>query len=928
MTQQEIDERNRIIFGGTPGFNPALSNINVTGLPTNFGVNSRTAPRPFTEGQFNDPNNVDFLPSFALNPPNPSTGLFQQQRQRDILRADDTINFQPRPINEFINSTPTGEDTNTVLPNSRVVRDNSDTVTTSSNNTNTTGTQNNSNTNNSINDTTQQTNRRPLELDNNGNTRLFNPFGGVNLQTALFQTGQSLRNEGSTANTITGIAAGAKSLFSIGRTIAAGAGFTNRQRQVQDRNRRQIRQGIIGNETILPSGKNGGLFQFLKNGGKIEDLTDEQALTGEYITGLPDKTDVQPNAEIEVDEYVKHPNGDVQKVVGKTHKQGGEKVLLEVGTLVVSDNLKVGADFSKNISKEYDLKLKASDTYANVIDKYTKKLGLDKLNKEQEQIFKKLKKQEDTKDQSTKNLNNELLSSKIKEIEDKKAPLEKLRSEFTDMIFEQQEKSKAEEGGEELEIFKDGGVAGSRAFKALAKKFNLTEEQALKVIKDFKNGGITKMEDGDEVDPPARLSSNSFNTSNLSPRQRQKINDFRKNGLISGNVTSEEELLERMQELFAQNPRVAKEAFNIRTNDKGELEFDLEEENIRNFQQGFTNNFNNLGDFISNSEDFTQEQKDEILSALNNEVFIEGDRDNARDFDGIFGNFTSSRPGAVFNTVTPEDLEKLKEKGITSYKDLLDDNGEINKDLDLSDSSLDALNKFKGIDANFLLDQFEEGTSEPTESVENNEGEIRDRLGFPLLPDQSALPPDALQPETKINRRFERLDPVRITNEENIKEINRSENFIANQLSEIPDSQRRAALANLAANSQENINKSVTQVNIANANNQQQTDQFNIGQSNLEENARAADTLDFERRALTGLSKTRTDLRNFFDFNRRVALGNFNTINRLNLLNQIHDNFNTDGTNIAVDVDNSKTGFRVNTNVGLDTARLAQQNRG
>jgi len=117
----------------------------------------------------------------------------------------------------------------------------------------------------------------------------------------------------------------------------------------------------------------------------------------------------------------------------------------------------------------------------------------------------------------------------------------------------------------------------------------------------------------------------------------------------------------------------------------------------------------------------------------------------------------------------------------------------------------------------------------------------------------------------------------------------------------------------------------VTRTNIANAQNQQQTDQFNIGQANLEENARAHDTLDFERRALTGLSKTRTDLRNFFDFNRRVALGNFNTINRLNLLNQIHENFNTDGTNIALDEGKSELGFRVNNNIGLDTSKLAQK---
>ena len=767
-------------------------------------------------------------------------------------------------------------------------------------NTGNTNTQPNSNLTNAVN-----------QQNANINATLFNPFGGVNTQTALFKLGQSLRSEPSTANTVRGVSSGLKSLFSIGRTVAAGAGFANLNRQILADNAAQVRQGIVGNGQLV-SAREGGLIQFLRNGGSIDTisgLSEEKALTGAYMTGLPEKTDITPNAEIETKEYVKHPNGDVQKVVGKTHEKGGEKVNLDEGTKIVSNHLEVGGDLAKELTKDYDIKIKAKDTYAKVIDKYQSKIGLTKLNDEQESLFKRLKKEQDTEDITTKNLNNQFLSEKINEIEKKKEPLLSLLSEFTEKVFIEQEESKPAEEQGELQQFNNGGLFSSKEFKSLLSKYNLSQDQAIGIINKFKKGGFKFNTGGtteDNTEATAKLAANSFNTSDLSPRQRQRLATFT-NSRVSGNVNSEEELLKRMEELVRQNPVVATEAFNIRFDENGKLEFDLEEANIRAFQQGFTDNFNRLNEFVSNSEDFTDTDKQLISNSLNNEIFLQGDVDNARDFDGIFGNFTSSRPGAVFNIVTPEDLEKLNDEGITSYKQLLDPIGNIKKDLNLSPTSIQALDKFKGSDADFLLDEFDvTETPEPKAEETVTEEEItRQGLGLPLLPDQSVLPPDPLQPETKINRTFERLDPVRITNEENIKEINRQEQFVAEQLNQVPDSQRRAALANLTATSQDSINQSTTQVNIANAQNQQQTDQFNIGQSNLEENARASDTLNFEARALTGLAKTREDLANFFDFNRQTALGNFNTVNRLNLLNQLTENFNTDGTNIVTTNNNA-----------------------
>ena len=68
------------------------------------------------------------------------------------------------------------------------------------------------------------------------------------------------------------------------------------------------------------------------------------------------------------------------------------KVVLEDGTKVVSDNLKIGLEQAKRFSEQYDVKINKNDTYAEAIDKYSKKIGLDAKNEEIENIYKKLEK--------------------------------------------------------------------------------------------------------------------------------------------------------------------------------------------------------------------------------------------------------------------------------------------------------------------------------------------------------------------------------------------------------------------------------------------------------------------------------------------------------------------------------------------------------
>ena len=97
-------------------------------------------------------------------------------------------------------------------------------------------------------------------------------------------------------------------------------------------------------------------------------------MTNQFMQELPEHVKDIANAEIEKNEYLQ-TKGRVKKALGETHENGGIKTVLEEGDRVLSDFLKIGAELSKKLNKEYEIKTKATDTYAKVLDKYLKKIG-------------------------------------------------------------------------------------------------------------------------------------------------------------------------------------------------------------------------------------------------------------------------------------------------------------------------------------------------------------------------------------------------------------------------------------------------------------------------------------------------------------------------------------------------------------------------
>lgn len=180
----------------------------------------------------------------------------------------------------------------------------------------------------------------------------------------------------------------------------------------------------------------------------------EALLTGNYKTG----SEVFPaNVEVEVNEYMQTPEGELTKVLGRTHEKGGEKMMLPSGTRIISDHLKVKGN-AKILRNEFDVKVKAGDTYAKAMDKFYAKSGLQDLIDEEQQVIEAIKKEKEAMaeggETNTRNLNLDFLSGKINELNEAKQSLMEAAKIFFNKTYDLQEASK---GTPKDERMQDGG---------------------------------------------------------------------------------------------------------------------------------------------------------------------------------------------------------------------------------------------------------------------------------------------------------------------------------------------------------------------------------------------------------------------------------------------------------------------------------------
>ena len=580
-------------------------------------------------------------------------------------------------------------------------------------------------------------------------------------------------------------------------------------------------------------------------------------LTGNVLRGTNNGNE---NVELEDGEFAQEPGGTPALVVGKTHEEGGEKLNLQGGSEVLSNDLTLSNKNVEELSKELDLKLSTKDTFAKALDKFNKSIGLNKLVEEEEEILEEVKRQKEKAaekgaDKPTTNINLEFLSSKLKDITDKKRDLEAQSSLVFEKIFEMQEDSKPKNEREIQTEFNIGGkVFSIDQIVEIGKQFGVEEDRAVDIIKKMEGGG--PVED----------------------RRKDLINQVRVLG-FEGDLDPEniEQNIGEIQKFLAkEKPQAIIDFFKngIAITAKG----------VDILKESNPNIFKVLGfDINKNSASFTEAERKKIQSLAANKGVVD-DNFYLEQFQD--GKWEFRFPQIPIKTTSNSRLDDIKNQKPTF------DLNTVNVQMDLAKDNATKLN------------------SETKEKGENegNLNKNRQKTNALLLPENLPLPPSGLQVPLKNSRRFGRINRSALSPEARLAELQRSVQAAESQIQNLPSGQREAAILQLRANTQAQADRIIAETEQRQDSLNLNIDMFNTRQGDLQEEADAKDALDFERRVFGALANTEDDFRRFFNTVQERNIQNFNTINSLNLLNQTSENFDfgnngvefTGGTNLSV----------------------------
>jgi hypothetical protein len=224
-------------------------------------------------------------------------------------------------------------------------------------------------------------------------------------------------------------------------------------------------------------------------GGQMKTPNLLEGLVKKIMTSNTDGTNIMPNAEIEDKEMVKTPDGQVYEAEGEKHEDGGIKVNLEDKTRILTDRGTPNAQNRKLVSEIFDINVKGKDSFSDVLRKIEKKIGINTLEEEQLEIAEKVKKNLDTEDKNTRDLNDEFYSSKLNEAEAQREKLEQTKSEAYDLLYSMQESQK---GVNDTYYDKETNIYVKRAQGG---EILFPKSEQAKVLKYAQDNGITNPQD-------------------------------------------------------------------------------------------------------------------------------------------------------------------------------------------------------------------------------------------------------------------------------------------------------------------------------------------------------------------------------------------------------------------------------------------------
>ena len=316
---------------------------------------------------------------------------------------------------------------------------------------------------------------------------IYNPYGGIGLDQAIRYGGEGFGNKKPGQAALgTGL-----SLLKGARGFLSGYSSAKASRESAESS---YKQQFRPNTNPVYLSQEGGT------------ISNAEEMTGAYLT----ETEEAPTVELEKDEFtLNSQTGEIQKVVGEKHTNGGVKSDLPAGSQVLSNYTKIGAKTAKELKEMFDISVKPKDTFAKVMDKIDAKIGYKETIEEETEYLKTLEKQQtlDTND-ATKKLNEQHLAKELKENEEKKSELEDKRVEAFQTLFQEQESRPKKGDGTEV-LKKEGGNVYDPNVLNLAKQYNLSPDRVIELMQQggrvpmYQEAGTTPTESdlyGDEYE--------------------------------------------------------------------------------------------------------------------------------------------------------------------------------------------------------------------------------------------------------------------------------------------------------------------------------------------------------------------------------------------------------------------------------------------
>lgn len=700
----------------------------------------------------------------------------------------------------------------------------------------------------------------------------------------------------------------------------------------------------------LAQERRNAMITYQQEGGGINvdgKRVDTSSMTGEYIYPLPKSMEDTANVEIEKGEYALVPDvvGPME-AKGNKHSKGGTPVNLPEA-YIISDYRKIPEAFASEVRSVYGIKATPKDTYASLVDKYKKKIGLKEAYDDQEKVIARLEKTERIKDQNTSELNKSILSKYINENQKKIDDLEAELRDFADVVYKRQEDDKLEE--DRKFFFREGGPVDKKTVKETAKKLGVDEEEARNMLFDAYREKVRMDEGGDAEQRrrAAQLIRDTYNrqlnfgqvdVADLESLLNEGTDAAQNQGYQAGRYYYGRGNAERVQNLLDVN------RWATGLNANGNFV-----DNTRNFQVGYNNQMRYLQDLvdtgvISNSDAANQFVLNYMFRGQDADSLAKSNPDGntnaytnpedqayySNSIDGKPGQTTLSKPMYSLDVVTPEELKKLNDAGIRNYFDVRNNADQVREILGADSASWKNFEKLNGSDDMSAMD-FVLGSYNPTTPVQspsevempeydtsvgdevqlpgpvetrgvgNSDGNMTIYAGennnqrrtgssgliFPeILRDrQSGIVTEGLE-----RHYVPRVDPVLRSADQYINEMNRATQSQLDAMGDVPDSQRAAIMANMNAIAGSNIARYINEVELYNTQQRNEADRFNQTSYARMVDQNIAERQRYEESTLRAMAINDENRARYLDNLNQEAMQKFNTETSINTLRSLAPN--------------------------------------